>query len=300
MSSNKTYPLSAWLILIVLALTWGSSFILMKRGLLVFNGIQLGALRISIAAICASYFGIRALRKIKSWQQLWPVMLIGVTGNFLPAFLFATAQTKLESSQAGILNALTPFFTFLIAIGFFQLKANWRSISGIAIGFAGAAGLITSKNGLNLNLDIGYSMLIVLATLCYGLSANIIANKCKELKSIDISTMAVTMVGLPALVVLFSSDFLTTMESSPAAYTALAYVAVLAICGTAIAVILYNKLIKDTTVMFGASVTYLMPVVAVLWGIVDGEHFTLKQLLFTGLILSGVYLVNYRSKSLEK
>jgi len=210
--------------------------------------------------------------------------------------MFATAQTKLESSQAGILNGLTPFFAFVIGVLFFKLKPNWRSITGIALGFLGAAGLIVAKSGLNLNLNFGYSLLIVVATLFYGISANMIKHKCTDLKAVEISAMAFSFIGVPALITLFSLNFVGTMQSHPQAWTALGFVSVLAICGTALAVVLFNKLLKDTSALFGSSVTYLMPIVAVVWGILDGEALRPIQAVFAAVILSGIYLVNYQPK----
>lgn len=291
------FPISSWIILFVLALTWGSSFILMKQGLKVFSGFQLGALRLSIAFLCLVGFGIPALIRLKK-KHVLPVLVVGILGNGLPAFMFATAQTKLESSQAGILNGLTPFFAFLVGWLFFKLQPNWRSLLGIILGFLGAAGLIISKTGLNLNVDVWYSMLIVIATLFYGISANTIRNKCTGLKPVEISAMALSFIGIPALIALFSLGFVETMETNPDAWKALGYVAVLAIFGTALAVVLFNKLLQDTSALFGSSVTYLMPLVAVIWGVLDGEKLVPVQGLFGLLILSGIYLVNYQPKKL--
>ncbi len=297
-NTSGGYPLSSWLILFALALTWGSSFILMKKGLEVFSGFQLGALRLSIAFLCLMPFGIRALLRVKK-KNLIPVLTVGILGNGLPAFMFATAQTKLESSQAGILNGLTPFFAFVVGALFFHLKPNWRSVAGIILGFVGAAGLIVSKTGLNLNMDIGYSLLIVVATLFYGISANVIRHKCTDLKAVDISAMAFSFIGIPALILLFNLGFVETLQTDPDAYRALGFVAILAICGTALAVVLFNKLLKDTSALFGSSVTYLMPVVAVIWGLLDGESLKPIQGIFAMVILSGIYLVNYQPKRVD-
>ncbi|MES2629753.1 MAG: DMT family transporter [Bacteroidota bacterium] len=293
--SGSGFPLSAWVILFVLALMWGSSFILMKQGLKVFSGVQLGALRISIAFLCLAPFGIPALMRLRK-KHVLPVLVVGVLGNGLPAFMFATAQTKLESSQAGILNGLTPFFAFLVGWLLFGLKPNMRSGLGVLLGFIGAAGLIITKTGLNLNMDLGYSMLLVLATLFYGISANTIRHKCTELKPVEISGMALSFVGIPAMIVLLFSGFTDTMQSDPGAWRALGFVAVLAMFGTAVAVVLFNKLLKETSALFGSSVTYLMPLVAVVWGILDGEKLLPVQGVFGLLILSGIYLVNYQPK----
>jgi drug/metabolite transporter (DMT)-like permease len=298
-NSQKGYPLSAWIILFILALTWGSSFILMKRGLVVFSSFQLGALRISLAFLCLAGFGIPAILKMKR-HQLLPVLTVGILGNGLPAFLFATAQTKLESSQAGILNGLAPFFTFIVGVLFFGMKASVRSGMGILLGFAGAAGLVISKTGLSLNMDLGYSMLLVIATFFYGISANTIRYKCRDIRAIDISAMAFSFIGIPAIALLFSLGFVKTLQTAPGAWEALGYVVILAVCGTAFAVVLFNKLLKDTSALFGSSVTYLMPVVAVLWGAMDGEELKWIQLLYAFLILAGIYLVNYQPKKLDK
>ncbi len=296
-NTDGGFPVSSWIILFVLALTWGSSFILMKQGLVVFSGFQLGALRLSIAFLCLASFGIPAILRLKK-KHVIPVLTVGILGNGLPAFMFAMAQTKLESSQAGILNGLTPFFAFIVGWLFFNLQPNWRSISGITLGFLGAAGLIISKTGLNLNMDLGYSLLLVVATLFYGISANTIRHKCTELKPVEISGMALSFIGIPALITLYSLGFIETMQTNPGAWKALGYVALLAVFGTAVAVVLFNKLLQDTSALFGSSVTYLMPIVAVGWGILAGEKLLPVQGLFGLLILSGIYLVNYQPKKI--
>lgn len=294
-NSNGGFSLTSWLILFVLALTWGSSFILMKQGLKVFTGPQLGALRISIAFLCLAPFGIPALFRLKK-KHLLPVLTVGIFGNGLPAFMFAMAQTRLESSQAGILNGLAPFWTFVVGVALFNLKPNFRSVAGILLGFTGAAGLIISKSGLNFNADLSYSMLLVLATLFYGISANTISHKCKELKPVEISAMAFTFIGVPATITLFNLGFVDTMQTNDGAMEAIGYVILLAVVGTAAAVVMFNKLLKDTSALFGSSVTYLMPIVAVAWGIVDGEELLPIQGVFGLIILSGIYLVNYKPK----
>ncbi len=294
-NNNGGFSVSSWIILFVLALTWGSSFILMKQGLKVFSGVQLGALRLSIAFLCLAPFGIPAILRLKK-QYLGPVLVVGILGNGLPAFLFAIAQTKLESSQAGILNGLAPFFTFLVGWLIFNLKPNARSVMGVALGFLGAGGLIISKTGLNLNMNLGYSLLLVVATLFYGVSANTIRHKCIGLKPVEISGMAVSFIGIPAIITLLSNGFISTMQTDPGAWTALGFVILLAVFGTAVAIVLFNKLLQDTSALFGASVTYLMPLVAVMWGLLDGEKLFPIQGLFGLLILSGIYLVNYKPK----
>ncbi|HEX4888733.1 MAG TPA: DMT family transporter [Luteibaculaceae bacterium] len=296
---STRYSLQSWAILIILALIWGSSFILMKQGLKVFNGTQVGALRLSIAAICVLPIAILSFKKIER-RHIGPLLIVGFLGNGLPAFLFATAQTRLASAQAGILNGLTPFFVFVIGAVFFQLKPNLRSVSGVVLGFLGAAGLILSRQTGEAGLPpMGHSLLIVLATLFYGISANVISHRCKGLKSYQISSVALSFILLPALAVLMYSGAPHVLSTVPGAGKALGYIFVLAVFGTAIAVILFNKLLSETSAMFGSSVTYLMPIVAVIWGLADGEALRWVQGLFTLLILSGIYLVNYQPKKVD-
>jgi drug/metabolite transporter (DMT)-like permease len=283
-----------WLILLGLVLTWGSSFILMKRGLEVFTPVELGSLRLGLTFIFLLPFMIFRIKKIK--LRKWYLFLIcGLIGNGIPAFLFAYAQTGIDSSLSGILNSLTPLFTLLAGLIFFKLKTKWYNVAGVFIGLFGTVGLIAVSGAGNFEFNIYYSLFVIIATACYAVNINLIKNYLVETDSVSITAYTIGSVGFPALIYLFAgTDFTLVMQTHPHAWQGFGAVAILAVFGTGLAIMLYNYLIKITNVVFTASVTYLMPVVAIFWGIGDGEPFYLINVLWILLILGGVFLVNSR------
>lgn len=292
-------PSVQWLFLFFLALTWGSSFILMKKGLLSYSHDQVASLRIIISFIFLSPVILRNFRKIKrnQWGKLF---IAGLLGSGLPAFLFPLAQTQISSSLTGMLNSLVPLFTVLLGITFFNMPVRWKKIIGVLIGLAGAIGLVISTgSSAGESKNIWYAGFVVLATICYATNVNFIKNQLKEINSIDITSFGFLFIGPAAGVYLFTTDFTTVLSSVEKAPLHLLYIAVLAIFGTAIAVILFNMLIKRVSAVFASSVTYIIPVFAIFWGFLDGEKIGLLQLLFIGIILIGVYIVN-RDNRLER
>lgn len=295
--SNK---LISWLILFALVLTWGSSFILIKKGLLFFDPAEVGALRVVITFLFLLPFAVKRLRKLKRNDFLW-LSLSGIIGNFFPAFLFAAAQKGINSSTAGLLNSLTPLFTLLVGISIFKLKTKPLSIFGVFVGLAGAIGLISVSGGHSFSFNIGYASLIVLATIMYAVNVNIIKAKLQHIDSITITAITFFVVGFPALVVLFGfTGFVPKIVNNPVIWEGIGYIAILAVVGTALAMMAFNVLIKITGPVFASSVTYLIPVVALLWGVTDGEHFEASIMLWISLIIAGVVLVNlnYNKKPL--
>lgn len=282
----------AWLILIALVFTWGSSFILMKIGLTVFPPMQLGALRISLVFIFLIPFLVVRFRKVKRRQ--WHIFLIsGMVGSGIPAFLFAYAQSGIDSSLSGILNSLTPLFTMLIGMWFFRYKGAWYNVVGVFIGLAGAVGLMAASGGGDLAFNFSYAWYVILATLCYAVNINLVKTYLKDTDAISITTYGVGSVGIPCLVYLLAfTDFIPRMLHHPDAWYGLSIVNILAVVGTGLALMLYNYMIKISNVVFAASVTYLMPVVAIFWGVLDDEVFRLINILYIALVLLGVFLVN--------
>jgi drug/metabolite transporter (DMT)-like permease len=301
---QKSTAITNWVILIFLALTWGSSFILMKKALFTVSGEpilsapQLASLRIILASACL--LPVILVKSVKRIFQHWrPLLAVGLLGNFFPAFLFAFAQTKVNSSLAGILNALVPLFTLLLGVGFYNIKLRWNSAAGIFLGLLGAILLMLFSSGSSAfgsTYNPLYLLLIVLATLFYALSANLIKTYLKSLKSFEVAGGALTLVLLPALIILFSTNFPQKLSTDPNILGALGYTAILASFGTALGVLLYAKLIANTTAVFASTVTYLMPVVAIFWGLIDGETVTIIQFVGMFVILSGIYLVNRNKK----
>jgi drug/metabolite transporter (DMT)-like permease len=286
--------LVSWLLFVLLSLTWGSSFILMKRGLEVYNSEQVASLRMVFAFLFMLPFAFYHLKNaaIKSnWK--W-YLTVGLFGNFIPAFLFTKAQTGISSSMAGILNALTPLFTLLVGAVAFKGTFSKQQIMGVIVGLAGAVFLLVSRDSKQVNSNLLLGWLVVLATLCYAISVNIIKHKLSGINSITITAFAFCGIGLPALLNLFNSDFILITTVNPNAFKALIYLAVLGFWGTAVAVILYNILIKETSILFASSVTYFIPVVALAWGVFDGEALYFAQFICIAIIILGVYLVNFR------
>jgi drug/metabolite transporter (DMT)-like permease len=279
------------LLVVILALIWGTSFILIKKGLVVFASDEVGALRMVIACAALLPFAVKNLPKVE--PSRWKFLLgTGLLGNFFPAFLFAIAETRLASGLAGVLNSLTALFTLLAGALLFSQSITWLRMFGIVIGIAGTAILIFSGNG-NADLDnMYYGLYIVLATIFYGISANIIKHRLHGMKAIAVSSLALLTVGPVALLYLLTTDFVYKLQHVPGAWEALLYIALLAVFSTAIALILFNRLIQISTTLFASSTTYLIPVVALMWGVLDGETIHVWHYAGMVVILLGVFIVN--------
>lgn len=284
-----------WVLLAVLALIWGSSFILMKRGLFhegrpVLSPFQLASARLAIAWLALSPL---LLRHWASLRPHWlPLLGSGVLGNGLPAYLFATAQSRISSSLSGMLNSLTPLFALLIGAFFFRQQVRGIHLAGVLLGMAGAVGLIALGSADGLPAWSMHAFLPVVATVCYGASANIVKHKLYMLPAAATSALALTFVGPAAVVLCFVSGLPATLAAHPHGWSALGHVALLATLSSALALVLWNVLLKRTTALWASSVTYLMPVVAIGWGVLDGEELGAGQLAMIALVLGGVYLVS--------
>ncbi len=218
---------------------------------------------------------------------------MGVFGNLIPAFLFTLAETQISSSLAGMLNALTPLFTIMVGQVWLKIKPSKQQVYGIIVGLISAVFLMLFERGDNIFRNIQFSLLLVAATLCYAISVNGIRQFLSGLNPVAATVWAFSFTGPMALIYLFGfTDFTHHLASEPKALTSLGYVSILAIVGTALSVILYNVLIRNSGVVFAASCTYLIPVVAVCWGIMDGENVNLMQILSIGAIILSVYLIN--------
>jgi len=290
MSKNQSYQ--AWFILIILAIIWGSSFILIKRGLVAFPADQVAAIRLIVSFIFISPFAIIWLRKIPRDKRVYCI-LVGFVGTGIPAFLFAFAQTHISSSMAGMLNTLTPVFVLVLGQLFFKLSVNNYKKIGIAIGFVGALMLVLSSADTPGQFS-KYSMLIVLATVCYAISVNIMHKYLAAVNSIAITTMALLFVGPPAGVYLFTTDFIDRMLFHDDALMSVGSIALLALFSTTIATVIFNKLVQMTGAIFSSAITYLIPIVALIWGFVDGEQLLLVHFAGLAAILCGIYLINKR------
>lgn len=258
--------------------------------------MQVGALRLSIAGLALVFFGIRNFKHIPKKLLPW-VVIGGCLGNFIPMFLFPLAQEKVSSSMAGILDSLVPIFILLFGFLFFGMKSRWTQILGAVVGFAGAA-ILMSDDGNGGKSDVFHSLLIVLATAFYGLNGLIVSKYLSGIQSFKLSSVVFTIWLGPSLLILGITGFFNEFSGTPEQWKGLGYVTILGLVGTATAMILFYKLIQQTSAIFASVVTYLMPVVAVMWGILDGEKLTVIHALGGILILAGVYLI--QTKSAEK
>jgi len=244
-----------------------------------------------IACLTLLPFALRHLRAVE--PRHWKFLLgSGLLGNLIPAFLFAYAETRLASGLAGVLNSLTALFTLLVGAVFFRQSITWMRMLGILIGIGGTCLLIFSGNG-NAELDNKYyGLYIVVATICYGGSVNIIKHRLQGIKPIVMSSLALLTVGPMALAYLLTTDVATKLQHTPGAWEALLYIAVLAVFSTAVGLVLFNKLIHISTTLFASSSTYLVPIVALMWGVLDGETIQLWHYMGMVVILAGVFIVN--------
>ncbi len=279
-------------LMIILALIWGSSFILIKQGLKVFSPDQVGALRVSSAFLFLIPSALSRIKDLKNHH--FPTLFFsGMLGIFIPAFLFAFAQTHMSSSVAGIMNTLTPMFTMVIGVLLFSQRFRAIAIVGIVLGFGGTVLLILSREGGQITGINYYALLIVLACLCYGMNLNYIKFKIADLRALTITSISVVLIGPFALIYLLGfTDFITQLQTAPGGWEAFGFILLLGMMGTAIATILFNRLVKISTPLFASSVTYIIPIVAVMWGVLDNEKLVAGHIIGMVAIVAGVYLAN--------
>ncbi len=298
MNQKSIKPSLAWTLFITLALIWGSSFILMKRGLQSFDYTQIGFIRISAAWLFSVLIAFRRFARFKR-KDLIALLAVGYFGNGIPYVLFPLAVTKLDSSLVGILNSLVPLFTLILGLIWFGIRVRWIGVTGIILGFAGALWLLLP--GIQVNPDkLAYGIYPILATICYAISINFINVKLQGLDSLSITLLSTTTIGPPAIIYLMGTDFIDIMQTDPNAWLNFSYIAILGVVGSSLAVIIFNILIKGTSSLFAASVTYAIPVVALLWGIWDGESVGVEHFVGMVLILTGVYLVNLKGSPADR
>jgi drug/metabolite transporter (DMT)-like permease len=277
-----------WLFLTVLALIWGSSFILIKKGLVGLSPMQLGSLRIIFSAIFLIIIGFKSITEIK--QNQWKyIALTSLFGTFIPAFLFAIAQTQISSSVSSILNSLTPLNTLIIGGLAFGLSFKRTQVFGVIIGLIGTLLLIVNGAINHPNQNYWYTILVLVASICYATNVNLLKKHLSDVKPLSISTGNFLVMLVPALIVLFSTDFLSVVENAEV-QNSMIYIIILGVVGTGIANIIFFKLIQISSPVFATSVTYLIPIVAFFWGLLDNEMLTPIQFIGAFIILIGVYL----------
>ena len=280
-----------WGYLIILSMIWGSSFILIKKSLLGFTPMQVGGLRILFASLLLFLLGFNSLKTLRKADWKW-VIIAGLCSSFFPPFFFALAQTEISSGITSILNSVSPLFTTLVGIALFGLALKGRQILGVFIGLLGTVVLIAEGMENNINQNYWYSFFIIFSALGYAFNINIIKKHLSHLSSLAVTTASFGVAFFPALILLVYSGFFSHFVNNTGMQHAVWYLLALALLGTALANILFNKLIKLSSPVFAASVTYLIPLVAVLWGFLDGERISIVQLLGGLIILFGVWLVN--------
>jgi len=281
-----------WFYLTALSLIWGSSFILIKKSLIGLSPFQLGALRTVFAALFLFLIGIKSIQTIQGKEWKW-IAISALVGTFIPAFLFAFAETEIDSGITSILNSLTPLITFVLGVILFAVRFNRNQLLGVIIGLIGSVLLVWEGSVMNPNQDYRYAFLVILATFGYGINVNIVKRHLQHVSPMAIANGSFFILLLPALIVLYMSDFFTErIFSDQDMQLSILYMVILAVFGTGIAKLMFNKLIQISTPVFASSVTYMMPIIALIWGLWDGEKFSLYQLLASCVIIFGVYLTN--------
>ena len=281
-----------WLYLLGLSLIWGSSFILIKKSLIGLSPLQVGSLRIVFSSIIIFLIGFNKIKTIQKDKWKW-IAVSAIIGTFLPAFLFAYAETQIDSAVASILNSLVPMNTVLIGLAVFKISTTKRQSIGVIIGFIGTAVLIISGSDLNPDQNYMYSGLVIICSILYATNVNLIKKYLYDVNAVAIAAGQFSVIFIPSLIVLLYSDFFKIdFINNKIILESLLYVLLLSFFGTAMAKILFNKLIQISSPVFASSVTYSMLIVSVIWGVLDGELFNSSQAIATVLIIIGVYLSN--------
>ena len=280
-----------FLVLFIIAITWGSSFILIKKTLPIFDPLQIGAFRAGVSGLLLALIGFPALRKMSRKDVFW-IALSGFFGNFLVVFIFPFAQREVSSSLAGIINALDPIFTLLIGALLFGIRNKTIQYLGAIIGFAGALVLVLSSGNDSSSNHYFYIGILILGAALYAISALIIEKKLMHISSVDLASSIYTFWMLPSLLILAFSGFFTKIDFAQShILESLGYLIFLTVISTTLVMFLFFKLVQDTSAVFASTISLLLPVVAVIWGILDGEKFTLWYALGGLLILIGVYFI---------
>jgi len=262
----------------------------MKKALVVYSPNQVASLRIGLSSILFFPIFIKYIPRIKR-KQIPYILLVALTGSGMPAFLFATAQTEISSSLAGILNSLTPLFTFILGLFFFGQSFKWNSLAGVVLGLSGAVLLVYMTGQSTIEGDLRYALLAVLAALFYGISGNTVHRYLRSMTAFGLNATTFSLLGPFVIAYLFTTDFISVIQFEEGAWMALGYVAILSWLGTFAATVLFFQLVQWNDAVFGSSVAYLIPVVALAWGVLDGEVLEWYHLIGLGLIISGVYAI---------
>lgn len=294
-------PYIKYVYLVILSLIWGTSFILIKKalgnnnGALVLQPLQLGAARTIMSSIILASIGWRSFKKTarKDWKWLF---ISGLLGSFFPAFLFAFAQTQIDSAISAILNSTVPLITLILGAVLFGIAFSRTQLLGVLLGLAGAIGLVVAGMQEHAEQNYLFAGLILIACSCYASNVNIIKKYLQHVNPLAITTGNFIFIAPLAIVVFLSAGGLRLDFASPLVQKSFGYILVLCVLGTVAAKVLFNKLVQMTSPVFASSVTYLIPVIGLMWGILDGEQFSLWQVVATGVIITAVVLVTRVNK----
>lgn len=278
-----------WIYLVSLSLIWGSSFILIKKALIGLTPVQLGSLRIIFSSIILFSFAWNTLKIISNKEWKW-IIISAFLGSFFPAFLFAFAETEIDSSIASVLNSLVPLNTVIIGAIVFKIASSKKQIIGVVVGFIGTYLLIDKGIQLNPDQNYLYAGLVILCSFLYGFNVNIIKKYLNDVPAVTIAAGHFSVIFIPAIIIFLLSGFNYDQIHDPNTMRSIGYVLILSIFGTALAKVLFNKLVQMSTAVFASSVTYSLLIVSLFWGILDGELFSFNQLMATMLIVMGVLL----------
>lgn len=291
----KSENIKSWVYLMLLALIWGGSYILMKQGLRSFSFWQVSSIRMLSAFLFLLPFSLKNLKKINK-KTIIPILIVAWIGNLVPSLLYPLGQTKVDSNIAGILNSLVPVFVLVFGVVFFKKKTGMLQILGVIIGLAGAAMLITKDNVFGFGQMNSYAFYIIIATILYSVNINQVNVFLRDLTGLEITSLAFLFIGPVSGIILLFSDF-TKASLSTTLYFDLTCVALLGLMGSAVAVSLVNQIITRAGSMFASSVTYIIPVFAILWGVLDGERLNSVQIIATFVVMVSVYLVNKKTNT---
>jgi drug/metabolite transporter (DMT)-like permease len=286
-----------WGIFILLAVIWGSSFLLMKIGMqagsVQLSPYQVASLRMVFAGIVLVPFAFQALKNIPK-NKIGLVILSGIIGNFIPAYLFCIAETKIDSALAGILNSLTPLFTILVGMVIFKVSIDFKKIGGILLGLVGLCVSVVAGKTLHFE-NFSFSFFIMLATICYGINVNMVGKHMQNISAIHIASVAFSFSVIPGVIILYMTGYFNYDFKDAALLHATLAGGTLGVINTSIASILFYILVKRAGILFASTVTYAIPFVSLAMGLIYNEPIHPLRIVGLAIILIGVYLVNKRS-----
>lgn len=289
-----------WILLIFLSMIWGSSFILIKKSLDHFSPYQVGALRVLIAGIILMPIAVSKYKLFPKKHLKW-LLLAAFTGNFIPMFLFPIAETEVSSSIAGIVNSMMPIFVIIVGALIWKFETTRRQITGTLISFTGVCLLAFGGEGESGAFKLIPILLLLLATLCYAISTTTVKSKLMDVSSTVLSAFVFSFVlFLPSLVALACTGFFSSFSFDGDHLTGLMFVSLLSVFGTGLAMMMNYRLLKVSSPLFASTVTLLMPLVAIVWGILDGEQLSVLQFAGAGIIIGGLIFLRNKAGIVKK